>query len=49
MNKGYSPQKFIGLIGTVDTDRRVSEMLEAEFGPLPKVALGGGGNAMSAI
>jgi hypothetical protein len=37
MNKVYSPQQFIVHIGTVDTDKRVSEMCKAEFGPLPKI------------
>jgi hypothetical protein len=37
MNKCYSLQQCVGLIGTVDTDKRVSEMFKAEFGPLPKI------------
>jgi hypothetical protein len=36
-NKGYSPQHFVGLIATVDTEKRVSEMFRAEFGLLPKM------------
>jgi hypothetical protein len=43
MDKVYTPQQLVGLLGTVDTDKRVSEMFEAEFGPLPKMARGGGG------
>jgi hypothetical protein len=43
MDRGYPPQQFVGLLDTMDTDRRVSEMLEAEFVPLPKMVRGGGG------
>jgi hypothetical protein len=43
MDRAYTPQKFVGILGTVDTEKRVSEMFEAEFAPLPKMARGGGG------
>jgi hypothetical protein len=37
-DSGYSPQKFVGLLrGSSQSDKRVSELFKAEFGPLPKV------------
>jgi hypothetical protein len=38
-DRGYSPQKFAGLlsVGSMQSDRRVSELFKAEFGPLPRV------------
>jgi hypothetical protein len=38
MDRGYSPQKIVGLLlGSGHSDKRVSELFEAEFGPLPKM------------
>jgi hypothetical protein len=37
MDSGYSPQKFVGLLGSIQSDKRVSELFKAEFGPLPNV------------
>jgi hypothetical protein len=37
MDRGYSPEKFVALLGSVQSDKRVSELFEAEFGPLPKI------------
>jgi hypothetical protein len=37
-----TPQNFVGVVGTVDTDRRVSELFKAEFGSYPKCCRGMG-------
>jgi hypothetical protein len=38
MDMGYSPQKFVGLLlCSSQSDKRVSELFKADFGPLPKV------------
>jgi hypothetical protein len=38
MVRGYSPQKFVGhFSGSIQSDKRVSELFKAEFGPLPNV------------
>jgi hypothetical protein len=33
----YTPQTFIEVVGTVDTEKRVFELFKAEFGSLPKM------------
>jgi hypothetical protein len=37
MDWGYSPQKFVGLLDSSHSAKRVSELLMAEFGPLPSI------------
>jgi hypothetical protein len=38
MDRGYSPQKFVGLLsGSIQSDKRVSELFKAQFGPLPNI------------
>jgi hypothetical protein len=38
MERGYSRQKFVGLLhASSHSDKRVSELFKAEFGPLPEV------------
>jgi hypothetical protein len=42
VDRGYTPQQFVGLLSTVDAYKLVSEMFESEFGPLHKMPRGGG-------
>jgi hypothetical protein len=37
MERVYSPQKFVGLLGYLQSDKRLSELFKAKFGPLPNV------------
>jgi hypothetical protein len=45
MDRGFTPQQFIGLFDAANANRQISQLFASEFGQLRKREVCGGANA----